>query len=147
MLLHEAAHEGRVAGINAARYPEGAPHARKTPLAIVFTDPQVAAVGAGITQLDPARSVAAGFDVAGQSRAKVEGTNRGILRLYADRATGQLQGGTLVGPAAEHLGHLLAWTIQQRMTAEQVLELPFYHPVVEEGLQAVLRSVVAATQG
>ncbi len=145
MLLHEAAHEGRVAGVNAARFPEVVQHARKAPLAIVFTDPQVAVAGAGLSQLDASTTVVAEFDMGGQSRAKVEGNNHGVLRLYADRDTGLLRGGTLVGPAAEHLGHLLAWAIQRELTAEDVLELPFYHPVVEEGLQAVLRKVQVST--
>ena len=40
---------------------------------------------------------------------------------------------------AEHLGHLLAWAHQSNMTVEQMLEMPFYHPVVEEGLRTALR--------
>ena len=43
------------------------------------------------------------------------------------------------------MGHLLAWMIQQKMTATQVLQMPFYHPTVEEGLKDALRTVCAAT--
>jgi dihydrolipoamide dehydrogenase len=35
--------------------------------------------------------------------------------------------------------------IQQKMTATQVLQMPFYHPTVEEGLKDALRTVCAAT--
>ena len=45
----------------------------------------------------------------------------------------------LIGPDAEHLGHLLAWAIQSGMTVARALEMPFYHPVVEEGLRTALR--------
>ena len=41
--------------------------------------------------------------------------------------------------AAEHIGHLLAWAMQAGFTVEQALAMPFYHPVVEEGLRTALR--------
>ena len=39
----------------------------------------------------------------------------------------------------EHLAHLLAWAIEQRMTVPQALAMPYYHPVVEEGLRTALQ--------
>ena len=48
----------------------------------------------------------------------------------------------MVGPDAEHIGHLLAWALQSRHDAsQQMLEMPFYHPVVEEGLRTALRDL------
>ena len=44
-LLHEAADEGRLAGENAARWPEAYRRARRTGLGIVFTDPQIGIAG------------------------------------------------------------------------------------------------------
>ena len=44
----------------------------------------------------------------------------------------------MIGPAAEHLGHLLAWALQNQMTIAEMLEMPFYHPVIEEGLRTAL---------
>lgn len=69
--------------------------------------------------------------------------NRGLLRVYAAAATGRLLGAELVGPRAEHLAHLLAWSHQQRLTIATMLEMPFYHPVVEEGLRTALRDASA----
>ena len=43
-LLHEAADEGRIAGENAARFPNVAPGLRRSLLAITFTEPQIAIV-------------------------------------------------------------------------------------------------------
>ena len=34
--------------------------------------------------------------------------------------------------------HLLAWAVQQELTVGQLLQMPFYHPVIEEALQAAL---------
>jgi dihydrolipoamide dehydrogenase len=47
----------------------------------------------------------------------------------------------MLAPAAEHLAHLLAWALQNRMTLAQMLEMPFYHPVIEEGLRTALRDL------
>jgi dihydrolipoamide dehydrogenase len=43
------------------------------------------------------------------------------------------------GADAEHVAHLLAWALQSGMTVERVLEMPFYHPVVDEGVRMALR--------
>jgi dihydrolipoamide dehydrogenase len=49
----------------------------------------------------------------------------------------------MAGPDAEHIGHLLAWALQNGMTVAKMLEMPFYHPVVEEGLRTALRDADA----
>jgi dihydrolipoamide dehydrogenase len=69
--------------------------------------------------------------------------NRGHLRVYAERATGRFLGAEMAGPAAEHIGHLLAWALANRMTVASMLEMPFYHPVIEEGLRTALRDLDA----
>lgn len=51
---------------------------------------------------------------------------------------GRFLGAEMLGPRAEHLGHLLAWAHQSNMTVERILEMPFYHPVIEEGLRTAL---------
>ena len=142
-LLHEAADEGRLAGENAGRYPEIFKRARRTPLGIVFTDPQIAVVGQGYGALTEAGSDFAIGDVSfeDQGRARVMLTNKGLLRVYGDKTTGLLLGAEMIAPAAEHLAHLLAWSIQSRLTVAEVLERPFYHPVLEEGLRTALRTL------
>jgi dihydrolipoamide dehydrogenase len=45
----------------------------------------------------------------------------------------------MLGPEAEHIGHLLAWALQMKLTIAQMLDMPFYHPVIEEGLRTALR--------
>ena len=142
-LLHEAADEGRIAGENAARFPAVNPGLRRAPLGIVFTDPQIAIVGRGFASLKTAALAAGEVSFADQGRARVMLRNPGVLRVYGDPATGRFLGAEMVGPDAEHLGHLLAWALQAEMTVEQMLQMPFYHPVVEEGLRTALRDLGA----
>jgi dihydrolipoamide dehydrogenase len=72
--------------------------------------------------------------------------NKGLLRLYAEQGTGLFLGSEMIAPRAEHLGHLLAWAHQSGMTIDQMLDMPFYHPVLEEGLRTALRSARASLQ-
>jgi dihydrolipoamide dehydrogenase len=142
-LLHEASDTGRIAGDNAARWPDVHHRPRRAPLAIVFSDPQMALAGASHRELTAAGTP---FDVgrvsfADQGRSRVMGVNRGALHIYAECGTGRLLGAEMIGPAAEHLGHLLAWSVQRGDTVQQMLDCPFYHPVVEEGLRTALRQV------
>jgi dihydrolipoamide dehydrogenase len=141
-LLHEAADEGRIAGENAMRYPEVSAHRRRTPLGIAFTDPQIAMVGKRYDQLDlgAVEIGQASFD--NQGRARVIGQNRGLLRVYADKECCSLIGAEMFTPRAEHMAHLLAWAVDQRMRVSRSLQMPFYHPVLEEGLRSALRELV-----
>src|SRR5690606_19167167 len=81
-----------------------------------------------------------------QGRSRIMLRNRGLLHIYADKESGRLLGAEMIGPDAEHLGHLLAWAMQAGLTVEQILDMPFYHPVVEEGLRTALRDAAAALE-
>jgi len=145
-LLHEAADEGRIAGDNAGRFPDVRIRPRRAPLAVVFSEPQIALAGASHAELC-AGGIAfetgrVSFD--DQGRSRVMGRNQGALHVYAEASTGRFLGAEMLGPAAEHIGHLLAWSAQRGDTVQQMLDSPFYHPVVEEGLRAALRQLQRA---
>ena len=142
-LLHEAADEGRIAGENAATFPDVKPGLRRAPLGVVFTDPQVAIVGGGFASLRNAPHVAGEVSFEDQGRSRVMLRNHGRLRVYGEPGSNRFLGAEMIGPDAEHIGHLLAWALQAKMTVPQMLEMPFYHPVVEEGLRTALRDLDA----
>ncbi len=143
-VLHEAADEGHIAGGNAARFPDVRAAVRRTPLSIVFTDPQIAVVGTTFRDLDrdAIEIGAASYD--DQGRARVIGKNRGLVRIYAERQHGTIVGAEMFGPRVENTAHLLAWAVQRGMTVEEALHMPFYHPVLEEGIRTALRNLGAA---
>jgi dihydrolipoamide dehydrogenase len=142
-LLHEASDEGRIAGENAARFPDVQPGSRRAQLGVVFTDPQIAIVGGGFAHLEAHALSAGEVSFEDQGRSRVMLRNQGHLRVYGDPDTQRFLGAEMVGPDAEHIGHLLAWALQAKMTVPQMLEMPFYHPVVEEGLRTALRDLDA----
>jgi dihydrolipoamide dehydrogenase len=137
-VLHEAQDEGFIAGRNAVGEIVQQ-YRRRTPLRIGFTDPQIGLVGQTFDQLDPTAIVIGRADFSDQSRARIEGSNAGLLHVYADRKTARLIGGEMVVPEAEHLAQLLAAAVQQELTVHEALMFPFYHPTVEEGLRSALR--------
>jgi dihydrolipoamide dehydrogenase len=142
-LLHEAADEGRIAGENAARFPNVRAGVRRAGLAIVFSDPQIAIVGGGYRAAQASRHVTGAVSFDDQGRARVMQRNRGGLHVYAEIGTGAFLGAEMIGPDAEHLAHLLAWARQLDLTVAEMLALPFYHPVVEEGVRTALRDAYA----
>jgi dihydrolipoamide dehydrogenase len=138
-LLHEGADEGFIAGHNAVReHPEC--FQRRTRLAIVFTDPNIATVGRSFASLDQSEAVVGEVDLKNQGRLRMSGEDRGYIRVYADAKSGLLLGAELCAPHGEHMAHWLALAMHRHATIADLLRAPFYHPVVEEGLRTALRS-------
>lgn len=148
-LLHEAADDGHIAGINACRIAlsgeRPACFARRTRLAIVFAEPGIAVVGRRFRELGAAVAGEVRFE--NQGRARAGQRNHGILRVYAEPSSGRLLGAEMCSPAAEHMAHLLALAIDRKLTVRELLRLPFYHPVLEEGLRSALRELAAQLPG
>ncbi len=140
-LLHEAADEGRIVGVNAAHFPDVMVSPRQTMLAIVFTDPQIALVGESWKEMDCTKNRVGTVSYWKQGRARVMGQNKGMVRIYGEAHTGLLLGAEMIGPRVEHTAHLLAWAIQKKMTVQEALTMPFYHPVIEEGIRTALRDL------
>jgi len=136
-ILHEAGDEGKIAGYNAARGGKTA-FRRKTPIAINFCDPNLCMVGRRYGELDPQTTAIGQIRFAPIGRALVMGQTRGLLRIYADKASGLLLGAEMIGAKGENLAHLICWSIEMGLTVTRMLRMPFYHPVMEEALQAAL---------
>lgn len=136
-ILHEAADDGRLAAHHAL-FGSGPCLRRRTPMGVVFTEPNAAWVGRRWAEVAAQDPVIGEVSFNRQGRALAMARNAGHLRLYVDRASTKLLGAELAAPDGEHLAHLLAWAIQQDLGVDDLLQMPFYHPVVEEGLRSAL---------
>lgn len=147
-LLHEATDQGKIAGENAGTFPNINKGLRRSGVNVIFSEPQIMSAGERWVNLkDRADEIVIGevsFD--NQGRSRVMGINSGHMRIYADKQTGRFLGAEMVGPAAEHIAHLLAWSHQMQMTIPQMLDMPFYHPVIEEGVRTALRDAMSKFQ-
>ena len=136
MVVHEAAEEARVAVYNAM-------HAKKKKLAkpalnIVFTDPPIARVGQSLNELDREKCVIGEFEFSLQGRATLKGENHGVVRVYVNSRNDHILGAEMIAPGAENFAHLLMMAIQNEIPSHKLLQLPIYHPVLEEGLRQAL---------
>lgn len=145
-LMHEAGHEGTLAAQQALKtlgngaWADIAPRHRTTPMAIVFSDPDIAEVGQRFDQLPP-DAVIGTVNGRQSGRSKLMQAPHHLVRLYADRGTGRLLGASLLCTGGEHLAHQLAWAIQRGETVQSLLQLPYYHPTIEEMIDTALRAM------
>nr|WP_305906482.1 hypothetical protein [Methylomarinum sp. Ch1-1]MDP4519167.1 hypothetical protein [Methylomarinum sp. Ch1-1] len=94
---------------------------------ITFTDPPVASLGQKKTGAIEGRALLDNRNDNGLEE-------QGMVKLYAS-SEGRLTGAEMMAPAADHLAHLLQLAIQQQLSANQLLDLPFYPASLEAGLR------------
>jgi len=138
-LLHEAADQGRIAGFNAVNGPQC--FQERVPLSITFCEPNIAFAGQRHKELEEkgVDFVTGKVSFEGQGRSIIKLEEIGALHIYADRSSGKLLGTEIFAPDGEHLAHLISWAISCNLTVHETLALPFYHPVIEEGLRTAIR--------
>jgi dihydrolipoamide dehydrogenase len=141
-ILHEASDEGKIAGYNSVR--EKKIHFQtRTPLEITFCDPNIASTGLKVSEMKEQgidfQEGKVSFE--GQGRSIVKLKEIGMLKVYGETKTGKILGAEMFGPDTEHIAHLMSWAIGMNLTVNKVLSLPFYHPVIEEGLRTALRDL------
>ncbi len=138
MFVYAAARQGRIAALNAL---EGDRHvyAPAAVPSVVFTDPQVAAVGLGETA-----ARAAGLDVevrelplAAVPRAGVARDDRGLLRMVAARGDGRILGAQIVAPGAGEVVQTATLALEAGFTVARLVEVLFPHLTTVEGLRLV----------
>lgn len=144
-LLHVASDEGFSAGISVYQeHTEAYIRPPATPMSIVFCAPQIMTVGMSLSDIkaDPTCEYVIGkvsFD--NQGRSRVMGINCGLLHIYGCKKSGKILGASMVGPDAEYIAHILAVAITNDLSIKALLNTPFYHPTILEGLRSALRDV------
>ncbi len=100
----------------------------------IFTEPQIAAVG-----LSEGEAKNKGIDYATASypfddhgKSMVHGTKHGFVKLIIDKKSNKLIGGSVIGPEAVELIHEIVVAMSFGSTAEQLLNIPHYHPTLSE---------------
>ena len=125
----------RVAGARGARRSRSRSPIRRSPSSAAGS-PRRIAMG------DRTSSGEVDFGDQGRSRDHAPEPRRGApLRGSARRGASSAPSSPARAPSTS--AHLLAWAHQAELTVDQMLAMPFYHPVVEEGLRTALRDVAA----
>ncbi|TNC05352.1 dihydrolipoyl dehydrogenase [Methylobacterium terricola] len=145
-VLHEAQRQGWIAGGNAARFPQVEAPPPWPAYSLVFTDPQIAAIGQAFDAEEAHDWIIGETSFADQGRARAMDRAAGLIRVYA-APDGRLTGAAMIGPGVEHLSHMMVIAVQEGWHAATFLDRPFYHPTLEEGLQSAVKAVAERTGG
>ena len=105
--------------------------------AVCFTDPELASVG--LTEKDAKDKnievKVAKFPFAGNARAVSLDAAEGFVKLVADKETGTLLGGQIVGPGASDLISELSVAVNCQLNAEDIALTIHPHPTLGEPIQ------------
>jgi pyruvate/2-oxoglutarate dehydrogenase complex dihydrolipoamide dehydrogenase (E3) component len=133
-IVHIAIQQGEIAAHNIAHPDRPRATDFRLLLSVVFTDPQVAMVG--LTEKEArARGVkylAASYPFADHGKSLIMEARDGFVKLLADPKTGEILGGSCVGPMGGELIHEIAAAMAKRMTVAELAALPHYHPTLAE---------------
>ena len=133
-IVHIAIQQGEIAAHNITQ-PDN-PHAidYRLLLSVIFTEPQIATVGLTEKQAT-ARGVsflAASYPFNDHGKSLIMEARDGFVKLLADPKSGEILGGTCVGPAGGELIHEIAAAMAKRMTVRELAAIPHYHPTLAE---------------
>jgi pyruvate/2-oxoglutarate dehydrogenase complex dihydrolipoamide dehydrogenase (E3) component len=137
-VVHLAIQQGEVAAKNAVALITGKePKERmdyRLKLEVIFTSPEAA--GAGYSEKECREKgwevVTASYMFADHGKSMVMGTTEGFVKLIALKQRGEIVGAQLVGPHASDLIHEPLAIMRYRGTAEEMMNLPHYHPTLSE---------------
>ena len=103
-------------------------------LSVVFTEPQVAMVGLTEKTASDLRVkyIAASYPFNDHGKSLLMEAKDGFVKLLAHPKTGEILGGTCVGPVAGELIHEIVVAMAGRMTVHQLAAIPHYHPTLAE---------------
>ena len=137
-VVHLAIQQGEVAAKNAALWVAGKePKERmdyRLKLEVIFTSPEVAVVG--YSERDCREKglevVHASYSFADHGKSMVMGATDGFVKLLALQRSGEIVGAEVVGPHASDLIHEPMAVMRYRGTAQDMAEMPHYHPTLSE---------------
>jgi pyruvate/2-oxoglutarate dehydrogenase complex dihydrolipoamide dehydrogenase (E3) component len=133
-IVHLAIQQGEIAAYNIAHPYKKRSMDYRLLCQVVFTDPQVAQVG--LTEKEAqARRVpyrAASYPFAEHGKSLIMDARHGFVKLLAHSATGEILGGSVVGPVGGELIHEIIAAMHKRSTVHELAAMPHYHPTLAE---------------
>jgi dihydrolipoamide dehydrogenase len=110
----------------------------------VFTDPELASVGASQSDVDsgkvPARVVM--LPLAGNARAKMAGLSAGFVKLFCRPASGAVVGGVVVAPKASELILPITMAVENHLTVDQLAHTITIYPSLSGSVTEAARQLM-----
>jgi pyruvate/2-oxoglutarate dehydrogenase complex dihydrolipoamide dehydrogenase (E3) component len=116
---------------------------------VTFCDPEVASVGMTERQArdDGHEVVTASLPVADNERAMIDGSRWGLVKLVADRTSGELLGGHIVGEDAGAMIHEVVAAMAGRVPARAIGEAIHAYPTLSESVKGAFELLAEALDG
>ncbi|MHC4262479.1 MAG: dihydrolipoyl dehydrogenase family protein [Planctomycetota bacterium] len=150
LILHTGNAEGRHVARNLARLFAGeelVPWREAIPVRAIFTHPPYATAGMTAREASAAGHVVvtATKNWANQGRGIVMGVfpDEGFIRLIGEKGSARLLGCQILGPRADDLVHIVSTAIHFHATAQDLVDMPWYHPTLSEAFIELARELVS----
>ena len=133
-IVHVAIQQGETAAYNILKPKVPRRLDYRLLISVVFTEPQVAAVG--LTErkarADGLKYLAASYPFNDHGKSIIMEAKDGFVKLLAHPKSGEILGGSCVGPVGGELIHEIAAAMAKRMTVRELAAMPHYHPTLAE---------------
>jgi len=143
MLASVAAMQGRIAmwhSLGEAVQPLRLGHVAAT----IFTEPEIAAVGASQQDVDAGtvQAWSVKLPLATNARAKMDGFSDGFVKLFARRNSGIVLGGVIVAPRASELILGVSLAVEQQLTVDEVAHTFAVYPSLTGSVTEAARQLM-----
>ncbi len=133
-IVHVAVLQGETAAHNIA-YPDQPREMNdRLSLSAVFTDPQIAQTG--LSEREAQRRnlpyLSASHPFSDHGKSMIMNVKRGFVKLLAAPQSGEILGGLCLGPSGAELIHEITIALAQRLTVQELVRIPHYHPTLAE---------------
>jgi pyruvate/2-oxoglutarate dehydrogenase complex dihydrolipoamide dehydrogenase (E3) component len=144
-IVHLAVAQGELAARHAFGVKGIKPVDYSLLLNVVFTDPQLATIGALESELKERRQpyLAASYPFNDHGKSILMGANYGYVKVVAEPRRGRILGAEIVGHDAGELIHCFSGPLAMRATVFDLLRAPWYHPTLAEIITYPLEEIAA----
>jgi len=109
----------------------------------IFTTPEIASVGLNETGAagKGVDSLAASLPWMDNIKARLDRTTDGFVKIVAEKGSGRIIGGTVVGLHASDMIHIISQAVHQKLTVSDMTGMVFSHPGLAETIYEVLQKL------
>lgn len=133
-IVHVAIQQGEIAAYNITHPARMRSMDYRLLCQVVFSEPQAAHVG--LTEKEARAQgveyLAAHYPFNDHGKSILMEALHGFVKLLADPRTGEILGGSVVGPCGGELIHEIVAAMHKRMTVAELATMPHYHPTLAE---------------
>ncbi|MGJ8678639.1 MAG: dihydrolipoyl dehydrogenase family protein [Akkermansiaceae bacterium] len=139
-VVHLAVLQGEAAGNNAAEYIQNNDAVftkswdSRLNMMGIFTDPELVQIGMTEDQAkkEGYEVISASYRYDDQGKGEIVGEKHGLVKLLADKKNGRILGCSGMGPHVIDYAHTIMIALHQKLTVEEFVSIPSYHPTLGE---------------